>query len=212
MAADDLEQRVLVAFAAEQAILGARSDDMKALTDTWTKEAHVERRPFQERLALRWAAQQPDAAPWVGELVDIADANATLARETLASCGWPEHLGESGVFAFAAIIAHADDDQPLRRTACALLMEAATRPGGTPRPRLLAHLVDRAQLVDGEPQVYGSLLVPEEGGPRYLTDIIDPARLDERRARIGLPPADDDAQRYRRGAVAGPFLVPLGGD
>lgn len=212
MVTDDLEQRVLTGFAAEQEILGARSVDMEALANQWAAEQHVERRPFQERLAVRWAARQPEAAAWIGELIDIADSNATLARNTLASYGWPAHLSDSGVFAFAAIIAHADDDQPLRRTACLLLLDAATRPGGMPRPRLLAHLVDRAQLVDGEPQIYGSLLVPDEGSARYLTEIVDPARLDERRARIDLPPAEDDIQRYRRGAVAGPFLVPLGGD
>ena len=212
MGSDDLEQRVLAAFGAEQELLAARQDDIEALADRWAEETGVERRPFQERLAVRWAAPNPEAAPWIRELVRIADANAMLARESLASCGWPRHLSEAGVFAFAAIIAHADDDQPLRRTACLLLMEAATTVGGTPRPRLLAHLVDRAQLVDGEPQIYGSLVVPEEGDVRYLAEIIDPERLDQRRGRIGLPPAEEDIQRYRRGAVAGPFLVPFGGD
>ena len=210
MAMADLEARVLAAFAAEQQILQEHQADLEALTDEWADSERHERRPFQERLAARWAARRPDPPTWVTDLVRVADSNATLARETLASTGWPDALSESGLFAFAALIAHADDDQPLRRTACTLLFESATR--GAPRPRLLAHLVDRAQLVDGEPQIFGSLLVPGEAGPRYLAPIVAPEQLDERRAHIGLPTAADDLDRYNRGAVPGPFLIPLGGD
>ena len=210
MTTGQLEDEVIAAFAAEQQILSEHQADLDALADEWAAAEGVERGPFQERVAARWAARRNAPPPWVSELVRLADANASLARVVLSSGGWPTAFSETGVFAFAAIIAHADDDQPLRRTACTLLFDVTSRSEGT--PRLLAHLVDRSQLVDGEPQIFGSLLVPDAAGARYLVEIIAPDQLDERRQRIGLPPAADDIDRYRRGAVPGPFLIPLGGD
>lgn len=140
-----------------------------------------------------------DAPPEATSLLAVNEANvgrfAAIVDELDA---WPglRVVGADGTDAAWMLAQHADRTNELRRGWLPHLRAAVE--SGDADPRHLASLADRIAAVGEEQQAYGTIvLLAEDGEIEYPLPVRDAARLDDRRAEIGLNPVADD----------GPYLV-----
>jgi hypothetical protein len=125
---------------------------------------------------------------YMRRMSSVDSAHTARIREILRVHGWPRisRVGPEAAGAAFLLVQHTADNE-LQRQALAL-MEAAPR-GEVALPDL-ALLTDRVRVRQGLPQLYGSQFSAVDG--RWIADPIeDVARLDERRASMGLPPMAD---------------------
>jgi hypothetical protein len=89
-------------------------------------------------------------------------------------------------------------------------LEAAAKRGEVPQ-WAVAMTVDKILVSEGKPQLYGSA-VEFVDGKIVLKPISDPERLDERRAKVGLPPLKESMkvfeEMYRMPAAPTPTPTP----
>lgn len=125
-------------------------------------------------LELRRQMEQADAA------------NLPKVEAILAEHGWlgPAEVGKDASGALFLVIQHSDLATQKKYLP---LMRAAVK-AGKARGSSLALLEDRIALREGRPQIYGSQLRSDGGGPLYVSAMEDPDHVDERRASVGLPP------------------------
>jgi hypothetical protein len=136
------------------------------------------------------AAMQRGGAPdsaFVARMAAVDADNTAWVRRALASGRWPGRsaVGADGAGAAFLLVQHADRDTALQARALRLL-EAAHRAGDAPGQDL-ALLTDRVAVARGRPQVYGTQ-ADLTGGRVVLAPIADSARVDARRAGVGLMP------------------------
>jgi hypothetical protein len=119
---------------------------------------------------------------------------------------WPGRrlVGFDGEHAAWLLVQLGDAD--LQRRALPHL-EAAVDCGDAP-PAHYACLLDRVRMNEGRPQMYGSQFVVHDDQTLAPWPIAEPATVDERRFRVGLPPlaaqARDMEHQYRvRGVLWG---------
>ncbi|HEY0021167.1 MAG TPA: DUF6624 domain-containing protein [Longimicrobium sp.] len=151
-----------------------------------------------------FSAERVQDTAYVGRMMRVDSAHTTRMREILRTHGWPgiSLVGEDAAAAAFLLVQHTADND-LQRTALSL-MEAAPR-GEVSLPDL-AMLSDRVRVRQGLPQRYGSQFSLVDG--RWIADPIDDlARLDERRASMGLPPMADYV-RMMQEAYGAPVEVP----
>jgi hypothetical protein len=131
----------------------------------------------------------------------IHDANAMRLAAILDVCGWPgqSQVGREGSEAAWLIVQHAIAQPGLQRRALAAL-EAAVERGESPA-RHAAMLEDRIRCFEGRPQRCGTQFDWDESGEMSPLPLADPARVDDLRQTVGLPPLADDL-RARRKALA----------
>jgi hypothetical protein len=118
---------------------------------------------------------------------------------------WPGRrlVDDDGSRAAWLVAQHAIEDVGLQRR-CLEALEVAVALGDAD-PVHGAYLLDRVRMSDGLDQLYGSQFVLDEHGDLVPWPVDDPARVDERRRRLGMPPFHDhaaamaDEWRARRG-------------
>ena len=148
----------------------------------------------QQELSERVQAQQPvDAA--VARRDSVFQANLEWMRVVLAQHGWPgrQLVGDEGSHGAWLLLQHADQDTALQHTALRLL-EGAVRSGDA-SARDLAYLTDRVRVAEGRPQVYGTQLEYDGRGCASPRPSEERARLDARRASVGLEPVAQYVQK-----------------
>lgn len=141
----------------------------------------------QRALSDRIKAGEP-VGPAVARQDSVFNANLEWMRLVLSRYGWPgwRLVGEEGSHGAWLLLQHADRDTALQRTALQLL-ESAVRSGDASR-RDLAYLTDRVRVAEGRQQVYGTQLQYDSRGCASPKPSEEPARLDARRASVGLEP------------------------
>jgi 23S rRNA (guanosine2251-2'-O)-methyltransferase len=138
-----------------------------------------------------WDGRPPEGSA----LLDVNAANAAWLTEGIERHGWPglRLVGADATDAAWLLAQHADRINDVRRTSWVpRLRDAAAM--GEADPRHLATLADRVAVVSGDPQEFGTIVVPAADGEVELAaPLADPARVDARRAAIGLPTMAEDA-------------------
>jgi len=129
--------------------------------------------------------QSPEyTGPWHGP------QRTDRLRKIIARYGWPTFrmVGVDGATAAWVIAQHSDHDPAFQQQALELMRAAAA--AGQADPIELAYLEDRTAVNHDRPQVYGTQVTCIDGelAPRPL---IDPERVDERRASVGLGPLQE---------------------
>jgi hypothetical protein len=115
--------------------------------------------------------------------------NQIEAKKIFAQYGFPGHdaVGEKGSMNFFLLVQHSDKDPAFQEQVLKALKQQVDRKNAA--PRLYAYLLDRVKVNKGEKQVYGTQLRSKKGGAGIeLAPVIEPEKLDERRAAVGLPP------------------------
>lgn len=142
----------------------------------------------------------------MAEAADVDSSNLVFLRTTVERIGWPDsqRFGQEAAHAAFLLAQHADSDPDFQEQVLPLMAAAVRRGEGSARD--LAYLVDRVRVKQHRPQVYGTQydllrdsrgsVIFENGRPKYVIPIvIDPKRIDERRASVGLGPWSDYEKR-----------------
>ena len=144
-------------------------------------------------LALGKADQDARSGITAERMKDSAYARGLMRGDSVRSAqmgvvldrfGWPgkSMVGVDGETAAFHIIQHSATLGP---TGLALML--AAKPGEA-SPADVALVTDRQRMYAGHPQIYGSQLDLQHGDALHFFAIEDRARIDERRAAMGLPP------------------------
>jgi hypothetical protein len=158
-------------------------------------------------------AQKPDAPEVVRRYATFHQSTDARIESIVAQDGWPQRatVGNEAAAQFFFLFGHADDQNSWRVTRQATLDKVFREDHVT--PRMYAHLCDRLANVAGKPQIYGTIMGPDQATPGAaklywpLSGTID--ATDKRRAQIGLPSIEDDLEKFRQGATIGPYMTPL---
>jgi hypothetical protein len=118
---------------------------------------------------------------------DVDSVNLIHIRRILDSRGWvgPDTVGGTASQALFLVIQHAD----LKTQEQYLPMMKDAVVSGKASAADLALLVDRVEMRNGRPQIYGSQINMKDG--KYIIyPILDEANVNMRRAEMGLPPLE----------------------
>ena len=122
------------------------------------------------------------------EMEAVHVRNASRLKEILATHGWPSSslVSDDGAESAWLIVQHAIGDPPFQRQ-CLKLLQDAAESGDVPLWQA-AMLEDRIRKCEGKPQIYGTQLETDSNGAVRPYLIEDPARVEERRRKVGLEP------------------------
>lgn len=128
-------------------------------------------------------------------------ANAGRLETIIDAIGWPSaaKVGEDGAAAAWSIVQHAAGLPAFQRVCLHHLYQEAGR-GGVPAWQP-AWLLDCIRVREGRAQVYGTQLARGEDGRFRPLPIENPARVDQRRTGVGLPPLARVLAEHDRGAT-----------
>ena len=146
--------------------------------------------------AVRYRELDEGATPAVVQETSRVDReNLARVEAIVAARGWPGRslVGDDASGAAWTVIQHADLAVQKKYVA---MMAAAADAGELDRA-LLATTIDRVAVGDGKPQTYGTQF-REVGGRLVPFPIVDEARVDERRKKVGLGPLAEYAETMRR--------------
>lgn len=116
--------------------------------------------------------------------------NVIKVTKILDERGWlgANIVGQQGNSTLFLVIQHADIETQLKYIP---MMREAVKEGNA-RASSLALLEDRVALRQGQRQIYGSQIGrDEETGEYYVLPLIEPEKVNERRAEVDLPPIED---------------------
>ena len=97
-------------------------------------------------------------------------------------------VGDDGAQAAWLLVQHADGDVAFQRR-CLSLMEALVDTGAVFAGNV-AYLTDRVLVNEGKPQIYATQFRTVDGKSEPLP-MIEPDRVDQRRATMGLQPLNE---------------------
>jgi hypothetical protein len=123
----------------------------------------------------------------VRKMMQVDSSNTAWLKAYVARWGFPtsDQVGREAVEAAFLIVQHAVQDTAFMRSMLPAIEQAHAR--GDLKGEAVAMLVDRVQVHEGSPQTYGTQISLHDG--RWVLDpIADSAHVDERRARMGMPP------------------------
>lgn len=140
---------------------------------------------------IKKGMQKPDAA-LLKRMAAIDAANTERVRVIVREHGWPSSglVGSDGAEAAFLIVQHST--LSFQQEMLPLVRDAYL--SGNLAGQDYALLLDRVRVGEGKPQVYGTQAKPFEqwqGQQPLLYPIEDEASVDERRAKLGLPPLAD---------------------
>jgi len=125
------------------------------------------------------------------KLIQKTDSvNLIKIKKILDERGWlgPEVIGNQGNSTLFLVIQHSDLETQLKYLP---MMREAVKLGNA-RASSLALLEDRVALRQGERQIYGSQIGRDpETGEFYVSPLIEPEKVNERRAEVGLGTIED---------------------
>jgi uncharacterized protein DUF6624 len=137
----------------------------------------------------------PMPPPFTKEWRERDRANLAHLRELINKFGWPDTsaVGQQAAMSAFLIIQHADP--AVQRELLPKMEDAVARDEASGQS--LAYLVDRVRMGKGEKQLYGTQIDFDEKGEPAAANLEDPERVDERRAKVGLPPLQQYFDMYR---------------
>jgi hypothetical protein len=151
-----------------------------------------------------WTKAEIDAN-W--EHVKTLDAdNVRTLDAFLQEHGWPpvDRVGDKAELGAFLVLQHAS--LAMQERYLPMLREAVAKQEA--EAGNLALLEDRVALDEGRGQIYGSQVTPTAGRVTLVEPVADPARLDERRAKLGLQPICEYLAEFRdQGPAAWPPCV-----
>jgi hypothetical protein len=157
----------------------------------------LERRVERDQAVRGKVAQGGEIGPELfAQWRRIDGENTAWMKDLVARLGWPgrSRVGDEGASNAWLLVQHADGDVDFQERCLELLGQAVM--DGEASPTHLAYLQDRVALNRGRPQLYGTQFVQRDGRLEPHP-IEDEARVDERRAAVGLEPLADYARRLK---------------
>lgn len=166
-----------------QAILGVTFAQNKRLCAELLWMAYRDQKTRQ-----KWArSREYHTLKHLKQAIRLDLSNIRRMQEVIAKHGWPGRtlVGDLGCQAACLLIQHADHDPEFQKQ-CLGLLERAVETNEAPA-YCLAYLTDRVRVGDGREQIFGTQL----HGNFNPLPIEDEVHVDERRAKVGLPPVSE---------------------
>lgn len=131
------------------------------------------------------------------ELRRLHEENTKRAKELLREEGWPmlSQVGEAGSDAMWLIVQHSVLE-PEFMLSCVPELERLVK-AGEAKGWQLAFLQDRALMLQGKPQLYGTQHVLDSDGELKPYKLADPDDVDKRRHAVGLEPLEERTRILR---------------
>ncbi len=131
------------------------------------------------------------------KLARVDESNARSIKEIIGRIGFPK-ISEYGRYMASNVwllVQHMDQDVAFQEKVLEKMAALLPRPGEVHKPDY-ALLYDRVQVNSGRLQLYGSQghCVGKQWEPRAMED---PARVDERRAQMDLPPMKEYREMFK---------------
>ena len=166
--------------------------------------AHAACDGYPQELATRASADQalrarldvsrmtdPDQQKLMQQMGIVDRANTARLKTLFERCGFPDRdkHGEQAQGHAWLLVQHADHDVAFQKYTLSLLEKMAAQ-RGEPVRRSFAYLADRVAVAEKRPQLYGTQLMAPAEEPCNLdfNTMDDRAKVEERRAALGLPP------------------------
>lgn len=158
------------------------------------RESDQSQRGAMKAAADEYGYDSPQMKALLERQGPIDEANTRRLVAIIEEAGWPGRsvAGDSGSFAAFLILQHADIKY--QKQYLPLVRKAAAE--GELRADLFAMLEDRVLMGEGKKQIYGTQLKPNAKGGYEFYPIDDVKNVDERRARVGLPPIGEAARQW----------------
>ena len=214
-----LGREIIQLYAQDQTLLAdlgkAKEDQVFSKTFLFYRARLSGNRQFRNfgdpALYALWA-RDPAAPAIVRRAVAFRKDTDMRLRTLVAVDGWPKRriVGDEAAASFFFLFGHADDDNVWRLSQLSTLERVFREDHVT--PRLYAHLRDRLADVAGKPQIYGSIMGPDQtpGSAKLYAPLIDGVKAaDKRRAAVGLPSIETNLTAFRNGADIGPYMMPM---
>ncbi len=167
-------------------LLLAASTNAMAQECTSSLAEQLLQRNAKDQAARKVLMAEPRSKALNEAVLAIDKENTAFMRRTLTKCGWPKNsvVGHEAAKAAWRLTQHADMDPEYQVLASRELKYAVFAKEAQPWD--LAVLVDRNRRLNDQPQVYGMQFFSHPEGTIEFYDIVNPAKLDERRKEIGL--------------------------
>ena len=136
----------------------------------------------------RYGSQSKEMMELYKTMMKTDSLNLIIVKTILDKYGWlgEDVVGKNGVSALFLVIQHSD----LKTQEKYLPSMKGAVKNGKARASDLALLIDRVEMGNGRPQIYGSQITMKEGKPA-IYQIIDEPNVNKRRAEAGLQPLED---------------------
>ena len=115
--------------------------------------------------------------------------NLARLEEIIEEFGWPSNSLVKGSAAQAAFLIVQHADLATQKKYLPLMREAADN--GEASWASLALLIDRIEMREGRPQVFGSQITGDGNGNLSVYEIKDPEYVNQRRKEVGLGPIEE---------------------
>lgn len=124
----------------------------------------------------------------------INDNNLKRIEEIITEHGWPKEsiAGGSAAQTVFLIIQHAD--LATQKKYLPIMREAADNKEAS--WSALALLIDRIEMRENRPQIYGSQISRNQDGEYIVFEMIEPEYVNQRRKEVGLPPIEDYVKNW----------------
>jgi hypothetical protein len=160
-------------------------ENIELSKELWTMSLKDQAFYYHLELAEKQSGRRSPVVSALWELKSKINAeNVNRLEEIIVEYGWPKIslVGGNAANAVFLIIQHADLE--VQKKYLPMMKEAAN--GNEADWSSLALLIDRINLREGKPQIYGSQIGINENGEYYVSDLEDPKYVNQRRASVGL--------------------------
>lgn len=140
-----------------------------------------------DSVQARYGGRSPELQNLLKQMHAIDSVNTLKITTIIDRYGWlgPDSIGVNGNRTLFLVIQHAEDS--VQEKYLPVMREAVK--AGRAKAGSLALLEDRVSLQQGKKQIYGSQVSWNmETNEYYVLPLEDPDHVDERRAKVGLPP------------------------
>jgi hypothetical protein len=146
--------------------------------------------------SLKEAGELEDNA-YHPQLRKLHEESTERAKEIIRAGGWPSvsQVGQEGSDAIWLIVQHSVLD-PEFMLSCVSDLERLVKDGEA-KGWQLAFLQDRALMLQGKPQIYGTQHVLDGNGELQPYKLVFPEGVDERRKAVGLEPLKERTRFLR---------------
>ena len=152
------------------------------------KEKYSEVRKTLEKVLIE---DQKFRNPYIPEKQNAIDRNNTkIVTKIIDSLGWlgKDDIGYDANLALFMVIQHTDKLSTMEKY---LTIMKEEKNSNKVDKRQIAYLTDRVELLNDRKQIYGTQYSIDKNGIKFIDNLINPEKVNERRKSMGMEPVEE---------------------